>query len=73
MRIMQLYKHKRNTDVAIMPTKPPRYSATRNVYKVRVHWFNIVNPRNVFNMNVPETIEIKAENMKDWEPYDAAV
>lgn len=59
---MQLYKHKDTTDVAIMPIA---YLTGR---KIRVIWFNIVNPLNVQQVK-PDTIEIKHEDMKNWVPY----
>lgn len=77
MKPFQLYKHQYCTDTAIMPVKPLRYSPDRKVYKARVRWFNIVNPKNVFDMHVPpngtENIEIKEEDLKKWRPYDVKV
>lgn len=77
MKPFQLYKHKNCTDVALMPVKSPRYSTTRKVYKLKVRWFNIVNPKNVFDMNVgdngTDNVEIREEDLKNWRPYDVKV
>ena len=63
MRLMELYKHKNGRDVAILPVDI-RYS-TREVYKVKVKWYNIVNPNNVYFIS-DGRIEIKKEHLFDW-------
>lgn len=59
---MKLYKHIYGRDVAILITH--RFFVAGKGYKCKVRWFNIVNPRNQFDMGLPETIWIK--NMKEW-------
>jgi hypothetical protein len=61
-----LYKHKNCTDTAIMPIKNPLFIPEKRGYKVKVRWFNIVNPENIFDVDVLETIFISAEHMNDW-------
>lgn len=76
MRPFQLYKHIRNTDVAMMPVKM-HFIAPKNGYKIRCRWFNIVNPNNVFDMHVgdrgTDDVFVKKEDMNNWRPYDVSV
>lgn len=69
MRLNEFYKNIHNTDVAIFPLYV-RFVPQKGVYKVKVRWFNIVNPENVFDMNLTEEIQIKVEDMKNWKIYE---
>lgn len=73
MRIMNLYKHKNNTDVAIMPIKVPFFVKEKNGYKIRVKWFNIVNPKKIFDLFITETIFVKKSDISNWKYYEPTV
>jgi len=73
MRPFQLYKHENCTDVAMMFVKYPVFIPEKNGYKFKVRWFNIVNPRNVFDMNEPDTIFIKKEDLPKWKEFHEPV
>lgn len=61
---MKLLKHKNCKDVAIAIL---RDHVLNGVHHVKVRWFNVVNPGNIFDMGLPvEHLMIKDENMKDW-------
>lgn len=67
MKIMGLYKHKNNTDVAMLVIKS-FYVQEKNLYKLKVKWMNVVNPSNVFYTGVYENVEIPANVFhKNWE------
>jgi hypothetical protein len=53
-----------------MPVKRPLFIPEKKVYKVKVRWFNVVNPQNMFDMNVIETISIKNKDMQKWRFVD---
>lgn len=69
MKTFNLYKHVNCTDVAFMPIKRPFYVPEKKVYKVKVRWFNVVNPKNVFDLGVVDHIEVKLEDTKNWRLY----
>jgi hypothetical protein len=64
MQLKKLYKHKNCTDAAIyvlnIYSYPERFS-------LRVKWFNIVNPKNIFDMGVRDDIIIKLKDLHNWE------
>ena len=62
----RIYKHDNCTDMAIMPVENPFFITEKRGYKVKVRWFNVVKPENIFDMGVMETVFIKAEDMKNW-------
>lgn len=70
MRIFNLYKHENCTDVAILPIKI-FYVFEKSGYKVKVRWFNIVNPDNIYDINFSETIFIKANDLKRWHLHES--
>jgi hypothetical protein len=64
---MTLYKHRNNTDVAILVLKK-HFIPEKSQYKLKVKWMNIVNPNNIFYTGVQETIAIdKSKFNKEWE------
>jgi hypothetical protein len=67
MRKHFLYKHDNNTDVALMPLD---IAESGDVYKIKCRWFNIVNPKNVFDLGVVDSVEIKSQDLKKWKIYE---
>ena len=67
MKKGSLYKHNNGRDVAILPLDI-RLS-TRDVYKIKVRWFNIVDPDHIFDMGCPDRIEIKKEDIRNWKIF----
>lgn len=66
---MKLYKHWNNTDVAMCVLKK-YYIRQKHVYKLKVLWFNIVNPNNIYSTGVRENITIDATTFnKNWSFY----
>lgn len=44
------------------------YVAEGQYYKLRVRWFNIVNPGNIFDTGIQENLKINATVFhKDWD------
>lgn len=70
MRIDNLYKHENGSDAAILILKHPLFIAPKNGYKIRIKWMNIVNPKNVYDIGIMETIFIKKEDIKNWKFYE---
>lgn len=66
------YKHERNTDVCIYVLHR-FYIKETDEYSVRLRWFNCVNPKNVFDLGVQETVRIKRTDAAKWKDYDVAV
>lgn len=66
MRIGQLYKHVNNTDVALMPIKHPFKVPGKDRYKIKISWYNVVNPVNIFPCGVTETVTIRSEDIQNW-------
>jgi hypothetical protein len=64
MKIMGLYKHINNTDVAILIVKS-FYISKSEYYKLKVKWVNIVNPANYFGLG-EENLKISREDFKNW-------
>lgn len=71
MKAMSLYKHKNNTDVAILVLKAFHFQnpyENKGYYKIKVRWFNIVNRANMFDMDSQEILTIEQDTFKnDWE------
>jgi len=51
----KLYKHIYGRDVALMPVHMILIPG-KNVYQIKCRWFNIVNPKNVFDMGCPDKV-----------------
>lgn len=68
MITLSLYKHKYGKDVVMMPVEMFTV-VSRETIMLKCNWFNIVNPKNVFNMGKIDSIEIKLENLNDWKLY----
>ena len=67
---MHLFKHDKNTDVAMQVMKR-FYISEDDTYKIKIRWWNIVNPANVFYTGVQETIRIDRKKfLKEWNKYD---
>jgi hypothetical protein len=59
----KVYKHKRNTDVAILVL----YVREReSCVEVDIAWINVVNPKRHLSMGMGETILIKKEDLNNW-------
>ena len=67
---MNLYKHIKNTDVAIAVTTKI-YLSENECYKLKVMWMNIANPRSIKYTGVSEYLVIpKAKFEKEWQLYE---
>lgn len=67
---MKLYKHKRNTDVAmcIMKAFYVKSPGVKTYYKPKVRWFSIVNPANIFDTGIQENLKIDRNKLlTEWE------
>lgn len=64
---MNLYKHIRNTDVAIRILQK-FYDPISNTFSLKIEWWNIVNKP--FFMQLKETIIIKQKDWKNWRIYE---
>lgn len=69
MTIGKLYRHARNSDVAMMPLTIGHMAHDPKVYNIRCRWFNIVNSGHVFEMGVVDDINIKIEDLPKWREY----
>lgn len=67
MKKLQLYKHSNNTDVAILVLRSRKWA---NGTELKVQWWNIVNPNNIFYTGEQEVIVIPEEQLSNWKPYD---
>jgi hypothetical protein len=61
------YKHRSNTDVAMLPIMVRDRGAQ---LMVRCRWFNIVNPKNRFDLGITDEVYIKLADLKNWRAYD---
>lgn len=64
---MQLLKHPKNTDVAMLVLR--RFYRDDGYFYLNIRWFNIVNPANVFDMGVKEHIVMTESKYKEFEVY----
>jgi hypothetical protein len=71
MQTFKLYKHKNNTDLALEPVRMLTI-VPEGIVKIKCFWHNIVNPKNTFRIGRLDNIEIKLEDIKNWEPYEPA-
>lgn len=68
--IPQLWKHDRNTDVA-MERLHTFHSVTERIYHIRCRWWNIVNPKQPFLCSLREDqVRISVEKMPEWKPWN---
>lgn len=65
---MKLLKHTNNTDVA-MAIHHKRYVPNRDGYEVKLTWFNVVNPANVYVIQ-RDKVFIKAADMGKWREFN---
>ena len=65
---MVLYKHKNNTDVAAT-FRSKTYNENMKAYIVKLTWFNIVNPNNIFKID-NDTVVIDPGDFKNWKLYE---
>lgn len=63
MRKGDLYKHVNCTDVAI---KPLRIVQIPKGLKVKVSWYNVVNPNHFWPMGLTEEVLITKEQLPNW-------
>ena len=70
MVLGKLYKHKNCTDVAIELLRQPSFVKENSLYKMKVRWFNVVNPDNIYYI-CEGNIEIKKEDLKNWKLFEA--
>lgn len=66
---MELKKHKYNNDVAVSFLHT-LYIPNKQGSKIKVLWFNIVNPNNIYAIE-RETIFIKDQDLPNWLPYES--
>lgn len=64
----QLLKHTNNTDVAIEILRQ-FYVPEKQVYKLKVCWWNIGNSHKPFSMGIVEKIVINKQDMPNWQVY----
>lgn len=62
----KIYKHRNNTDVAFDLLRI--YDGDYSFFLIG-YWINIVNPNNPYIIN-GDNIEIKIEDLENWEEYD---
>jgi len=62
-----LYKHKNNTDVAFDVIGGRLTNSAIQTIKVR--WWNITNPENIFYIDTQETVSVPHEKSFDWLEY----
>lgn len=63
-----MFKHKRNTDVAMRVLRSTRRDGG---FSVVVLWYNIVNPKNVFLLDTKAHVEFVTDvELPNWRPYD---
>ena len=63
---MKLMKHINNTDVAaefLRVVRIPRGA------KVKVCWYNIVNPKNIYPIGIVEEVFIPTEKLTEWKVW----
>lgn len=65
---MVLYKHISNTDVAATFLSKT-YSTDMRAFIVKLIWFNIVNPKNIFKIE-NDTVVIDSNDFKNWKLYE---
>lgn len=58
-----LYKHRNNTDVAFQVTS---IGFTGYSQLISVRWFNIVNPDNIYLIDVQHGITVHDDQSHDW-------
>lgn len=63
---MKLYKHVNNTEVAAEFKRVIKVPTGR---KIKVTWYNIVNPNNIYPCGITEEIFIKEDDIKNWKVY----
>lgn len=66
---MKLKKHIKNNDVAIEIIKK-FYVKEKDLWKLRVCWWNIGVCHEPWCMNIKENIEIPGPEMKNWKNYE---
>jgi hypothetical protein len=65
--MVTLYKHKNNTDVAFEIVKR-FYVKEKDLYKIKVCWWNVVPSHKPYCMNIFQTIKIpRTVYYSDWE------
>lgn len=65
---MYLYKHVNNTDIAFRPIKT-FFVTEKQLFKVKICWYNIGKCHKPWSMDIIETIEIKKEDKLNWKLY----
>lgn len=66
MQVGKMYKHLRNTDVALKVLNSIKRD---DGYSLIVDWFNIVNPKNVFLIDRFSTEFVTNAQVENWKPY----
>ena len=61
-----LYKHINNTDIAFQVTS---IGFTDSSQLISVKWFNIVNPNNIFMIDIQNGITVMDEQSHKWMRY----
>jgi hypothetical protein len=68
---LKLKKHIKNNDVAIEILKS-FYVKEKDLWKLRIRWWNIGVCHEPWNMNIIENIQIPGPEMKNWKRYEYA-
>lgn len=64
-----IYKHSKCTDTAIKVIRSEHIPG-KQMYKVRLWWLNVVNPKNVFLIfPYPVTEMISEKEFANWQPF----
>ncbi len=64
---MILYKHLNSSDIAMEIIKS-FYVEEKDVYKIKVIWWNIGNCHKPWCMGIEQKFILSAEKMKEWRP-----
>lgn len=67
---MTLSKHKLNRDVAMRIVLAKGITSAKEI-KLKVLWFNIVNPKNIFPLHPFDDVTIKISDLGNWEDMEA--
>jgi hypothetical protein len=65
MKTVKLFKHYNCNDVAIEILKK-FYVHEKNGYKLKIRWWNVVNPDNSWDMGCQENLFISQDDLKNW-------
>jgi len=64
-----MYKHAYGRDVAMRVLSLYKVPE-KCVVKLKIAWYNVSNPDNVFSMGLTDRITIPYDKLQDWKLYD---